>query len=181
VLKLHINPVARALITIGAVAAIVTGVTFAALNSQTTLSGNTITATPGLLLSTNGSTYGSTIPGFTFNVTPGSTTGVSQTFNIKNTTASAMALSLSLPAAVTFTGGTVNNSDVHVAVACTTPTMTLTSDLATLATAPVPVTGSLTANTSASCTVSATMDSAAISSGSTVTSSSFNLQFSGAE
>lgn len=179
--RLKINPVARALIVVGAVAAIATGVTFAALSSQTTLSGNTITATPGLLLSTNSTTYDAKIPGFAFDVTPGDTTGVSQTFDIKNTTSSAMSLSLAVPAAVTFTGGTVDNSDVNLALACTSPTLSLTSDLATLSSGPVPVTGSLSADTSAACTITATMDSDAITSGSTVTSDSFDLLFSGAE
>ena len=178
-LKFHINPVARALFAIGAVAAIATGVTFAALNSQATLSGNTISATPGLQVSTDGSTYGSSIPGFAFNVTPGDTTGVSETFDIKNTTSSTLSLSLAVPAAVTFTGGTVNNSDVDLALTCTSPTLSLSSNLGSLTSAPVPITGSLTAGSSASCTINATMTSGAITSGTSVTSNTFNLQFEG--
>ncbi len=179
-LKIKVSPLARALFSIGAVAALATGITFAALNSQATLSGNTISATQGIQLSSDGTTYGGSIPGFAFNVTPGDSTGVSKTFYLKNTTTSSMSLSLSVPAAVIFTGGTVNNSDVHLALNCTTPTLSLTSDLGSLTSSPVSITGTLTAGSTANCTVNATMTSDAITSGTSVTSNSFDLKINGA-
>ncbi len=61
----QINPVARAVVVIAAVMALVTSVTFAALQSQATLTNNSIsTATAGLKL-WNGSSFESTAPGFT--------------------------------------------------------------------------------------------------------------------
>ena len=63
-----INPVARAILTIGAVMALVTSVTFAALTSSATLSGNTIgtaSANADLLL-WNGSEFADAAPGFNF-------------------------------------------------------------------------------------------------------------------
>lgn len=67
VLAKKINPVARAVMTITAVAALVSGVTFAA-TSQATLTGNNITmaaATADLQL-WNGIEFASTAPGFSF-------------------------------------------------------------------------------------------------------------------
>lgn len=64
----------RAIGVVAAVVAIVSGVTFAALQSQqNTLTGNTIeTATANLQLSTNGTNYVNTATGFDFNsVIPG--------------------------------------------------------------------------------------------------------------
>lgn len=61
----RINPVARAIVVIGAVMALVTSVTFAALQSQATLTNNTIsTATAGLLL-WDGDSFESAAPGVT--------------------------------------------------------------------------------------------------------------------
>lgn len=64
----QINPVARAVIVIGAVMALVTSVTFAALTSSATLTGNTIgtaSANADLLL-WNGSEFADSAPGFSF-------------------------------------------------------------------------------------------------------------------
>lgn len=64
----RINPVARAILVIGAVMALVTSVTFAALTSSATLTGNTIgtaSANADLLL-WNGSEFAPTAPGFSF-------------------------------------------------------------------------------------------------------------------
>lgn len=59
----QINPVIRAVVVIGAVMALVTSVTFAALQSQATLTNNTIsTATAGLKL-WDGDSFESTAPG----------------------------------------------------------------------------------------------------------------------
>lgn len=59
----HINPVIRAVVVIGAVMALATSVTFAALQSQATLTNNTIsTATAGLKL-WDGDSFESSAPG----------------------------------------------------------------------------------------------------------------------
>ncbi|MGC1177410.1 MAG: hypothetical protein WA843_05050 [Candidatus Saccharimonadales bacterium] len=69
------SPMMRAVAVIGTVAALVTGVTFAALNSQATLTESTInTATANLTL-WNGSSFESSAPGFTItNLVPGTGT-----------------------------------------------------------------------------------------------------------
>lgn len=70
----NILPLARAFGVIAAIVVIVSGVTFAALQSQQAkLTGNTIqTATANLQISSDGSTYGNTQAGFSFdNLVPG--------------------------------------------------------------------------------------------------------------
>lgn len=69
-----INPMVRAIAVIGAVMALATGATFAALNTQATLTGNTIgtaSANADLLL-WDGDSFEPTAPGFNFtNIDPG--------------------------------------------------------------------------------------------------------------
>lgn len=63
-----VNPLARAIVVIGAIMTLVTGVTFAALTSSATLTGNTLgtaSANADLLL-WNGSEFASSAPGFNF-------------------------------------------------------------------------------------------------------------------
>jgi predicted ribosomally synthesized peptide with SipW-like signal peptide len=80
-----INPVLRATGVIGVVAAMVTGVTFAALNSQATLTDNTIsTATVGLEVGTAANDTGASKQGFAVTgLIPG--TGVDKNFYLLNT------------------------------------------------------------------------------------------------
>ncbi len=62
---IKVNPMTRAVMVIASVAALVTGVTFAALQSQATLTDSTVnTATAGLTL-WDGDSFESTAPGFT--------------------------------------------------------------------------------------------------------------------
>lgn len=77
--------VARAVGVIGATTILATGVTWAALSSTATLSGNTInSATAGLLVQTNGE-FGQTATGFAFNdVVPGAGYGDAKLFNLRN-------------------------------------------------------------------------------------------------
>jgi len=84
-LRINVNPVLRATGVIGVVAAMVTGVTYAALNTQATLTANTVsTATVGLEVGTTAVDTGATKPGIAFtSVVPG--TGVTKSFYLKNT------------------------------------------------------------------------------------------------
>ncbi len=89
VLVQKINPVARAVVTIAAVAAMVTGVTFAALSNTATLTNNTIMSTniDGLVIDSDGNdSFDTTDQGFAFNnIGPGGTSAP-QTFKLKNST-----------------------------------------------------------------------------------------------
>ncbi len=80
-----INPVLRATGVIGVTAAMVTGVTFAALNTQATLTDNTIsTATVGLEVGLTADNLSATEDGFDVTgLIPG--TGVDQDFYLRNT------------------------------------------------------------------------------------------------
>lgn len=64
VIARKMNPVARAIATIAAVATLVTGATFAALSSSVTLTGNTISAADANLQIWNGTTFTNTTEGF---------------------------------------------------------------------------------------------------------------------
>ena len=71
----NISPVARAIAVVGAVVVLATSVTFAALQSQATLTNSSISTTASLKL-WNGSSFQSTAPGFTINnLVPGSGSG----------------------------------------------------------------------------------------------------------
>jgi len=64
---LKLNPVARAVGVISAVAVLVGGVTFAAMQSQVTLTNNTISGADANLLIWDGDSFESTAPGFQLN------------------------------------------------------------------------------------------------------------------
>jgi hypothetical protein len=176
-----INPVVRAILVVGAAAGLVVGVTFAALNSQATLIGNTISATAGLQVSTDGTTYGGSIPGFSFSgVVLGDTTGVTKNFKIKNSASAPMSLSLKIPTAPNFTGGIVDQTKVHVKLDCTAPVLAMPSTaLSALTAGEVTVTGSLTAGATADCNMNVTLDADAITGATTTTSDPFDLRFTG--
>jgi predicted ribosomally synthesized peptide with SipW-like signal peptide len=92
-----INPVLRATGVIGVVAAMVTGVTYAAFNSQATLTANTVsTATVGLEVGTAADDTGATKPGLAFtSVIPG--TGITKSFYLKNTGDTALDVTAHVP------------------------------------------------------------------------------------
>ena len=94
-----INPVVRATVVIGAVAALVTGVTFAALQSQATLADSTISSANANLLLWDGDTFESQAPGFTVTgLIPGEGSG-KQFFYFQNAGDTALNLSVHVPAA----------------------------------------------------------------------------------
>lgn len=94
-----INPMARAVVTIAAVVALVSGVTFAALQNTATLTGNSILSTDvnGLLVdSDNNNTFAATDEGFAFNnVNPGGSSDT-KTFKLRNSTSNADPLAVNV-------------------------------------------------------------------------------------
>ncbi|HUC87387.1 MAG TPA: hypothetical protein VMR75_03680 [Candidatus Saccharimonadales bacterium] len=98
--------IARGVGAIAAVAALVVGITFAALNTSATLADNTLsTATANLTVSTGGA-FGASEPGFTISgLVPG--TGVTDPFYLSNT--GGVNLGLTVQAASTG-GGTITES-----------------------------------------------------------------------
>ncbi len=96
-----VQPIARAIIVVAAVAVLATGVTFAALQSQSaTLTGNSIsTATADLRIGTTTSTFSNTRTGFSFsNVIPGTVASPADgnSFYLKNYGAATMALKVAI-------------------------------------------------------------------------------------
>jgi hypothetical protein len=103
--KLHINPVVRAVGLFAAVAALVTSVTFAALNSQVTLSSNSISTTTASLKLWDGDSFESTAPGFTVTeLVPG--TGKEFPFYFQNTGSADLDITAHVPVAPTASGFT---------------------------------------------------------------------------
>lgn len=156
-----------------------TGVVYAILAVQATLKGNTISASPGLQLSVDGSTYGTSITGSAFDITPGDTLGVTKTFKLKNKTNQPLAITFKLTSPVTFTGGTVDQTKVHELLSCDT-TLNASTTFEDLASQNVAA-GNIPANTVVDCNMTTTMDSEAITSGIDVQSSAFDLRFDGVQ
>ena len=92
------SPLLRAIGVIGAVAALVTGITFAALQSQATLTNNTISsATAGLQVSTDNLGFGASQTGFTVTgLVPGA--GTTKTFYLRNNGEVALNVTARVPA-----------------------------------------------------------------------------------
>lgn len=187
---LTLSPVLRAIAVIGAVAALVTSITFAALQSQATLTDNIINSGTASLMvsSTNGCSdgttgFGSSAAGFTFDgVVPGGdpvpTPG--HGFCLKNDGDVDFDISARISSTPSTTG-TVDQSKVDLILSCTGDdgTFSVTSDLATLAAGPVDLTGAaLNAGDTASCTAQAQMDADAVSGGG-ASISNIDLEFSG--
>lgn len=96
-----VQPLARAITVISAVAVLVTGVTFAALQSQqATLTGNSIqTASADLKIGTSASTFSASRTGFAFNsIIPGAVASPADgnSFYLKNYGTAPMALKVSV-------------------------------------------------------------------------------------
>ena len=179
------NPVLRATGVIGTVAALVTGITFAALSSQATLTANTISSgTADLQISTDAACvagFSNSTAGYNFLVATGQGTSPLYHFCLKNAgTGVGLGTSVKLNAPVTFTDGvspvTADSNKVHVNIACTTPTVAFTKTLAELATSQT--VGTILTATTAACDASVTIDAGAFTgSVSHIQSSSFNLVF----
>ena len=92
----RISPVARAIAVIGAVMALVTGVTFATLQNTATLTGNTISSdADGLLVDSDGNnTFGATDEGFAFSDVEPGTSSSYHAFKLKNATDESMVVNV---------------------------------------------------------------------------------------
>lgn len=95
--------IARATGVIGATAALIVGVTFAALSSTVTLTNSSITSASADLQIWNGSIFTTTAPGFTVtNLVPG--TGQEFPFYLKNNGGVPLNITAAVPALPTLTG-----------------------------------------------------------------------------
>lgn len=184
-----INPLARAIGIIGAVMALVTGVTYAALQSQATLTDNTISsATADLQIDnmenngTNPQAFSDTDTGFAFTgVVPGGSASNSHSFQLKNNGTTPMTIKVGMPALPTWVvspSGTVDNSKVMLNITCTGPTLTYNDFVQTIWSTGSSMSGTLGAGEVTACTTNVTMDSDAFT-GESAASSTFNLIFTG--
>ena len=111
-----ISPLVRSISVFSAVAIVAGAVTYAALQSQATLSDNTISSTTAALQinnTDNGGGYGSTDAGFQFtNLVPGGDYSPAKHFKLKNNGGSN--LQVSVFATGSTDSGTLDKSKVHV-------------------------------------------------------------------
>jgi len=151
-----VQPLARAIIVVAAVAVLATGVTFAALQSQSaTLTGNSIsTATADLRIGTTVSTFSNTRTGFSFtNVIPGATASPTDgnSFYLKNYGASTMVLKAAISSVPTNVSS-VDLSKVYIVF----------TRVDTAATQQLSVASLVTANTTGGTTLTDTLAGGAI-------------------
>ena len=183
------SPVVRAIGVIGAVAVLVTSITYAALQSQATLTDNTIdSATANLDVATSdGSTcgtFGDTAAGVGFTgVVPGGSDSDDEYFCLKNSGADT-SLDLSVMSeAVTWPvtddlGSGVDNGEVTLNISCDNGG-TLSATIASLEAGDEAFTGgTLAPSAETLCTAYVSMTSAAFS-GSSASSDMFDLTFTG--
>lgn len=186
-----ISPMVRAIGTMGAVAAIAGGITFAQLTSNTAaLDANSIdSGTASLQISTDNATWADTATGFTFTgVVPGGAVSPNQTFYIKNNGTTDLTLNAQINQQPTWTGGTVTNSLVFLSVTCvsqtTGPTVTLGypgNDMVTLANGiGTDFTGGvINAGDQDTCTANVSMGSGAYAGSGVTENNAFNLDLTG--
>ncbi len=164
-LAVTIEPYARAVMVISAVAVLATGVTFAALQSQqATLTGNSIqTASADLKIGTSTATFGSSRSGFNFNgIIPGGSPvpADGNVFYLKNAGTASLALKVAVNTAPTNTAG-VDLNKVYVTITRVESTVSQTFSLSALveanATGGVALTDSLAGTTVGQYKVQASM------------------------
>ena len=117
------GPATRAVLVIGSVAALVTGVTFAALTSKATLTDNTISsATADLQIDNtqNGLGFSSTDTGYAFTgIVPGGAGSNTGNFSLLNNGTANLSLTVKLdvtPVCTVIPSGTVSTNLVHVLI-----------------------------------------------------------------
>jgi hypothetical protein len=186
----NINPVLRATGIIAVVAALVTGITFAALQSQATLTNSTIaSATADLQIDNtdNGSGFSNTDTGYAFTgVVPGGADSNTGNFQLKNNSTGGADLSIdvqvpTLPTWTVVPAGPVVNADVDVIISCTGTlgVFGVTTDLVSINAGPVALTGAnLDNGDTATCTVKISMDATAFT-GTNASSTNFDFVFTG--
>jgi hypothetical protein len=187
-LSIHkINPMARAIGTMGVVVAIAAGITYAQIQSNTvTIGNNTLSSANaslevGLTTTCDDATT-STVQGVDFtNLLPG-TPSNSFDFCLDNVGNTPLAITAFSP--TNFTGSAINPSDVTLNGTCGTDGTTagatsFTATVAQLASGQQPIFSSLNNGTSnvLSCQVTATLGSGTIASNATLTP--FDVQFVG--
>lgn len=182
------SPIVRAVGVIGVVAALVTSVTYAALQSQATLTNNTISsATAGLSVNNtdDAAPGGATDVGFAFTgVVPGGASSSVGNFTLANDGTSDLDISVAVPTLPTWVvtpSGTVDNTKVTVAISCTAGSVTFagSATLSSMNAGPVDLTGGqLAQGQTATCTASISMAADAFT-GSSATATDFDFVFTG--
>jgi len=175
----HINPMVRAIGTMGAVAALVGGVTFAQQTSNTVmLTDNTITSSTASLQIAN-TACGDTAPGTTTatgmsinSLAPG---GTSSPFTFCLWNAGTADLDVSVTSPTNFSTSAIPAADVTLNFTCGATTDSVL--LSALGTATVVDDNPLTAASGQTCTVTATLNSSYTGTGGSVTP--FELDFAG--
>lgn len=151
-----INPMARSIGTMGAVAALVGGITFANLNTNTVaLSPNTLTsATASLQVGSNAEAFNDvSVAGMTSTLVPG-VPSTPFTFYLKNNGQSDMNITAHVP--TNFTGSVVAPSDVTLSLDCGGGPVAFTLDAWAAGSAAIPG-NPLTAGNTWTCTETATL------------------------
>ncbi len=180
-----INPMVRAIGTMGAVVAVVGGVTFAQLTTNTvTLASNTVSSASASLAIGNtadcSTTTTTNVQGMNFTKLEPGTASSPFTFCLHNTGDVPLQLTALVPG--DFTGSQISPADVSLKFSCASlaaPTaQTLTTTVAALNNAPVTFLNSLASKDDYSCTVTATLAST-VTGGGTLTP--FNLTFTGTD
>ena len=189
----QVNPLVRASVVFAIVAALVAGVTYASLQSQATLTNNTIASATALLEVKSTGSFAAQDAGFAFTgVVPGgpAVPALGNDFQLRNSGDVDLDIAASIPSAPTFTvspSGTVDTSRVDLVLDCTAGanTFSLTTDIDALVAAhgsggvamtpdALPFSGTNVAD----CTAKVQMDSDAFT-GSSASSTNFNIVFTG--
>lgn len=189
----QLSPLVRAFTVFGMVAALVAGVTVAALQSQATLTNNTIaSATADLQVKSTGS-FAAQDAGFAFTgVVPGgpAVPAVGNDFQLRNNGDIDLNVAASIPTAPTFSvtpSSTVDLTKVDVILDCSAGanSFSLTTDVDALVAAHgsggvpmVPDSLPFSGDDTADCTAKVQMDSDAFT-GSSASSTNFNIVFTG--
>jgi len=165
-----INPMVRAVGTMGAVAAIVGGVTFAAQTNTAALTTNSLTSgTPLLQVGTQSSAFADTAPGMTATLTPGITQ--SFTFYLQNNDTLPLSVTASVP--TDFTNSEIPASAVTMSLDCGAGAVIY--PLSSWAGGSAVIPGTVPAGSFSTCTESVTLDSTYSQSGQTLTPYTINF------
>jgi len=182
-LSRSINPVVRAVVVVATVGITVTGITFAALQSQSAaLAGNTIeTASASLQISKDGTTYGSSASGYDFpNIVPGGAAVPTDgnMFYLKNGGTTNLALKLSVNGQQVVNDPSLNLSKVWVVITApdtTTHKLTLSTLISSYSTGGTDLGFTLSAGAAGQFKVQVSMDADALSGGTTSSASIKNI------
>lgn len=182
------SPLARAIGVTGAVVAIAGGATFAALQSQATLTNTTITSATADLRLWDGDSFEPTAPGFTItNLLPGSGSGP-QAFYFQNNGTAPLAITASVPVLPSATN-IAAWTDVEVDISCVGASGPVSTTLAALNSAPVSLTLTLPAGAQGdsgnplavgNCTADFDFNPAGVT-GSSASVTAFNVVFNGTQ